>query len=188
MAATTVDARTREVLDPVGPVRTIRHERAPRLRTLAGARIGILENSKPNADVLIGGAVDHLVEQGAQLVRHSTKPGPASPAPYDWYEAFAAECDAVLTGSGDCGSCTSWSVYDSIELERRGVPVVLMATDEFRPLAESERETLGLPQLGIALVPYPTGGVDPEQTRAKGRAAGPRVAALLLGQATGTAA
>lgn len=170
-----------EVLDPVGPVRAVRYMQASRLQSLQGARVGFLENSKPNADALLGGVYDFLAEQfSATLVRHYIKSGPASPAPAEWYSVLQEECDLVLTGSGDCGSCTSWTVYDSIELEKLGVPVVLMATDEFLFLAESERETLGLPELAIVTVPYPVGGIDPTETRAKAYAVAPLAVDALL--------
>jgi hypothetical protein len=49
--------------------------------------------------------------------------------------------------------------------------VVLIATDEFLPLASAEREALGMPDLAVVTVPHPIGGRDPDSARTKGRAA-----------------
>lgn len=43
-------------------------------------------------------------------------------------------------------------------MEIRGVPTVMVCTDEFSQLGRNEAESLGLPYLPIALVPHPLGG------------------------------
>ena len=43
-------------------------------------------------------------------------------------------------------------------MENRGVPTVMVCTDEFSQLGRNESESLGLPYLPIALVPHPLGG------------------------------
>jgi hypothetical protein len=52
-------------------------------------------------------------------------------------------------------------------MEARGVPTVMMCTDEFSQLGRNEAESLGLPYLPIALVPHPLGGQKPEQIAKK---------------------
>ena len=48
-------------------------------------------------------------------------------------------------------------------MEKRGVPTVMVCTDEFSQLGRNEAESLGIPYLPIALVPHPLGGQHLEQ-------------------------
>ena len=52
-------------------------------------------------------------------------------------------------------------------MEARGVPTVMVCTDEFSQLGRNEAESLGLPYLPIALVPHPLGGQKPEHIAKK---------------------
>ena len=45
---------------------------------------------------------------------------------------MAAECQAVVIALSDCGSCTSCSTHDLVDLDRRGLPGVSVLTEEFR--------------------------------------------------------
>jgi hypothetical protein len=81
---------------------------------------------------------------------------PADPA---LIERIAAECDAVVTGSGDCGSCTAATVHDSIELRRAGLPVAMLATESFAGLAQMQALALGDDALDLILVSHPIGGI-----------------------------
>ena len=48
-------------------------------------------------------------------------------------------------------------------MENRGIPTVMVCTDEFSLLGRNEAESLGMPYLPIALVPHPLGGQKAEQ-------------------------
>jgi len=73
---------------------------AARPRDLRGKRIGILDNSKPNADALLGRVAELLVERcGAAGVHAWRKPGASKPAAD--HDAVAASADVFLTGSAD---------------------------------------------------------------------------------------
>ncbi len=56
-------------------------------------------------------------------------------------------------------------------MESRGVPTVMICTDEFGLLGRNEAESLGMPTLPIALVPHPLGGEKPDAIRKKAEAA-----------------
>jgi hypothetical protein len=87
---------------PTGEVRLPAHNLAPRLTTLSGKTIGVLDNAKPNAHVLLGAIADRLVaECGAVRVVGFRKSIAGVPAPEEALRRFAAECDAVICGSGD---------------------------------------------------------------------------------------
>ena len=73
---------------------------AHRPGNLRGLRVGVLDNSKPNADVLLRRVAALLVEQhGAASIRSWQKPGSSRPALM--IEEIADQVDVVLTGSAD---------------------------------------------------------------------------------------
>jgi hypothetical protein len=89
-----------DVVSPTGlaprEVKTL----APRPPSLAGRRIGVLDNSKPNAGVLLGRLAERLAAAtGARVVGPWRKPGSACAA--DDLDEIAAAADVVLTGSAD---------------------------------------------------------------------------------------
>ena len=68
---------------------------------LAGMRIGILDNTKPNAGVLLGRIADRLAERtGAEVSLVETK-NAALAAPEDVMARLSKEVELVLTGSAD---------------------------------------------------------------------------------------
>jgi hypothetical protein len=86
--------------DPTAEPRSVTVKLAPRLSSLAGARAGILDNSKANAGTLMLAVADRLKQRyGVGDVVHRQKPvaGPPSPSVL----ADLSECDFVLVGSAD---------------------------------------------------------------------------------------
>jgi hypothetical protein len=72
------------------------------LSSLAGKVVGFIDNAKPNFGVLaddIGGLLESKLGV-ARVVKHR-KPSASVPARPEVIEALAAECDVVITGSGD---------------------------------------------------------------------------------------
>ena len=70
--------------------------------SLVGRRIGIIDNAKPNFDVLAKHLTGVLRERyGVAGVVYKAKGGPTMPAPEAFYEELARSCDLVITGSGD---------------------------------------------------------------------------------------
>ena len=84
---------------PTGEVDTQSKKLAPRLRTIKGARIGILDNCKEFADVVLRGVADVLErEHGVAEVKFWQKSYLGVPSPYA--REMAAQCDAVINGVG----------------------------------------------------------------------------------------
>jgi hypothetical protein len=91
-----------EILDPVGSTTAASRTLAPRPVSLRGAVIGILDNSKPNARVLLEGVARALAAKlGARDVRVWRKPGASIGATRSVLDEMAAHCGAVLTASAD---------------------------------------------------------------------------------------
>jgi hypothetical protein len=90
-----------EILSPVSRPVVAPRAAAPRLRGVRGARIGLLDNGKSNADFVVGAIGEALVrEHGAAAVVVAKKPNAWVAAPDDAREALAG-CDAVVTALGD---------------------------------------------------------------------------------------
>ena len=84
---------------PTGNADTLTKKLAPRLATLEGARIGILDNCKEFADVVLKGVAEVLErEHGVAQVRFWQKSYLGVPSPYA--QEMAAQCDAVINGVG----------------------------------------------------------------------------------------
>lgn len=153
-----------EILSPEGRVGTPAKELAPGPELLSGKRIAVLDNLKPHAGY-IQGAIARLVAErtGATVTLEIPKVSAALPAEPEVVERLRAEADLVITGSADCGSCTSWSAHDTVELEQLGLPTVLLATAGFTELAEQVTALYGLAQARILTVPGPLGGSSDAQ-------------------------
>ena len=135
--------------------------------SLAGLRIAVLDNGKPNADVVMTRAAKSLAARTGASVSLVTKKGPqglsanaAIPCAPDIFERLLAESDVVITGAADCGSCTAYSVTDAIELEKSGKPAVVVTTTKFAPIAETLAASFGLPETRRLVLPHPIGGTD----------------------------
>ncbi|HEU5324170.1 MAG TPA: hypothetical protein VFX28_25440 [Methylomirabilota bacterium] len=89
-----------QVLSPVVAGAVAARALARRRSSLRGARIAVLDNSKPNADVLLGRVAELLVARaGAASVRTWRKPGSSRAATV--LDEIAGAADVVLTGSAD---------------------------------------------------------------------------------------
>jgi len=93
----TVDGIT--VYLPTGEVDRQARKVAPRLGSLRGARIGILDNCKEFADVVLRGVASALQrDYGVEVITFWQKSYLGIPSPYA--EEMAAQCDAVINGVG----------------------------------------------------------------------------------------
>jgi len=140
---------------------------APSPSSLAGLRIAVLDNGKPNADVVMTRAAESLAARTGADVSLVTKKGPqglsanaAIPCAPDIFDRLLAESDVVITGAADCGSCTAYSVTDAIELEKAGKPAVVVTTTKFAPIAETLAASFGLADTRRLVLPHPIGGTD----------------------------
>ena len=89
-----------KLVSPTGTAVVAAKRLAARRPSLDGCRVAILDNSKPNADALLGRVAELLVQRtGAGPIRVWRKPGASHPAAN--HEEIAASADIVLTGSAD---------------------------------------------------------------------------------------
>lgn len=92
------------VLSPEGKAKTSAAKIAPiaRFTSLRGKTIGVLDNSKPNADKLAERLAELLKERyGVAKVVSRRKLTAQQGAPKQYIEELAAQTDFVLAGLGD---------------------------------------------------------------------------------------
>lgn len=76
--------------------------RAPALARLEGARIGILENGKLNAEEMLREVADLFVQRHGCTVRTlASKRNASAPAPGNTLVTIAPDVDFLITGLGD---------------------------------------------------------------------------------------
>ncbi len=74
---------------------------APSLSSLAGVRIGILDNLKPNAGILLGRIAEQIAGQTGAVVAVVETKNAAVAAPDQVLRRLIKEVELVLTGSAD---------------------------------------------------------------------------------------
>ena len=87
-------------LDPTGERSPIERRRLPRLDSLTGKRIALLDISKPRGDRFLDRLEQHLIDRGA-VVERFAKPTFTKPASLDLRQQIASRCDAVLEALAD---------------------------------------------------------------------------------------
>ena len=90
------------IVDPIGSSAAEARTLASRPRTLEGVTIALLDNSKPNARVLLERAGALLAARGgARAVRVWSKPGASTGAATAVLEEIAAAARVAVTASAD---------------------------------------------------------------------------------------
>jgi len=94
--------RTITVLDPTAKSRRKEMEMAVRPQELEGKAVGVVWNSKPGGDVLLGEFVEQLTRRFrlSQVLNHR-KPSPALGISELVLNEFSRKCDFVIVGIGD---------------------------------------------------------------------------------------
>jgi hypothetical protein len=95
-----VNGTARVLLDPTSERALAIRSRAPRLASLAGKKLGLLDISKPRGDVFLDRVEELLRSRGAEIERF-TKPTFTKPAPVDLRHQIATRCHAVIEALAD---------------------------------------------------------------------------------------
>lgn len=88
------------LLDPTSERIPATRLRAPRLASIEGRTIGLLDIAKARGDVFLDQLERRLVERGAKVLRFK-KPTFTKPAPIDLRQEIARQCDAVVEALAD---------------------------------------------------------------------------------------
>ncbi len=90
----------RILLDPTGERQLAQRPRLPRLATLGGVTVGLLDIAKPRGDRFLDRLERRLADAGA-VVRRYRKPTFTKPAPVDLRQEIAVQCGAVVEALAD---------------------------------------------------------------------------------------
>ena len=90
----------RTVLDPTSERSLPIRERLPRLESLDGKTVGLLDISKARGDVFLDRLEERLRERGANVERFR-KPTFTKPAPEDLRQQITVQCAAVVEALAD---------------------------------------------------------------------------------------
>jgi hypothetical protein len=88
------------LLDPTGELSAATRERAPRLATLEGATVALLDISKARGDVFLDRVEERLTERGLRVERYA-KPTFTKVAPIDLRHEIAQQCQVVIEALAD---------------------------------------------------------------------------------------
>jgi hypothetical protein len=153
---------------------------AARPERLAGLRLGLLANTKRNAEQFLEEVGSLLAEEyDVKPVLARKKASITNPVPPDTLEELRAACDIVVTGVGDCGSCSASAVADGLLLEESGVPAVVICSDAFKVSADAMAQLQGAPGYRYITTEHPVANLDRDGVRARAATAVPQIVALL---------
>ena len=156
------------VYDPRGIVDSPNVPIAARPDKLDGLRIAILDNSKWNANKVLRAsmaALEKTVKFGQ--VNYYVKHSFSKDAAPELIAEIAANNDLVLTAIGDCGSCCSCCIRDSVALEKLGLPAAAIITTEFELETELTRTAVGMRGLIPIVIDHPVSSITPAEVEAR---------------------
>ncbi|WES64518.1 UGSC family (seleno)protein [Microbacter sp. GSS18] len=157
---------------------------ADRPESLAGLRIGLLDNTKHNALLFLQELGRLLVaEHGAHDVSIvETKQSFSVPVDDEIVARYQGRCDVVLTGVGDCGSCSAAAVADGINFEKAGLPAAVVLTDAFTTTGRMMAEVQGAPDYEWITTAHPMASLTEDEVRARAAEVLPEIVGALLEQ------
>ena len=85
----------------------------------------------------------------------------------------------MITGVGDCGSCSGSAVADGVAFERRGIPSAVICSDAFTVTADAMAVVKGAKGYRYATTAHPVAVLTPDEVRKRAEEALPQVVALL---------
>ena len=150
MAIITLDP-TNGALDAATPLAL-----APRPASLDGQVLGIIANGLGDSEIMFDALADMLVEHdGVADAVKIVKAGVAvAPYPEQW-ERVTSTATVAVTGFGGCGSCSTRSMRDALDLEAAGVPAVCIVHTALIPAVKAMARIAGAPDYPMIVVDYP---------------------------------
>lgn len=87
-------------VDPTSELSAAARDVLPRLATLEGKTIGLLDINKPRGNILLNRLEELFAERGVEIKRYN-KPTMTRVAPLAVKQQIAQECDAVIEALAD---------------------------------------------------------------------------------------
>lgn len=144
------------------------------------ATVGLLWNGKPNGDVALEHVGQALRERFPGLETRFYKGSMGSELTL--LEAAAAECDAVVGCTADCGSCTAWMAHDCCVIEKLGAVTVAIVSSGFEENFRLSARAAGISGLRRVIVPGVYNNIEPAFARRQTEDVVADIAALIWGE------
>lgn len=162
------------ILDPTqlssGPAASAEAQ-AERKPSLEGLRVGLLDNTKHNALLFLKEIGKLLTEEyGAKEVSIvETKKNFSVPVDEEIIGRYKESSDVVVTGIGDCGSCSAAAVADGINFEKGGLPAAVVLTDAFDTTGRTMAKLQGDEDYEWITTEHPVAPLTEEQVRERAK-------------------
>jgi hypothetical protein len=171
------------VFDPRGVVESANIPIATRVKKLDGLRLAILDNSKWNANKILRASSAALEKTNKfARVNYYVKHSFSKDAAPELIAEIAANNDIVLTAIGDCGSCCSCCIRDSVALEKLGIPSAAIITTEFERETELTRTAIGMQGLVPIVIDHPVSSITQAEVEARAAQVASQAPSIWLGR------
>ena len=129
---------------------------APRPATLTGQTLGIIANGLGRSELMFDALAEQLTKWddlgGSVKV---VKPSVAVPPWPEQWETITSQATVGVTGFGGCGSCSTRSMRDALDLEAAGIPAVCIVHTALVPAVQALCRLVGAPDYPFVVVDYP---------------------------------
>lgn len=143
------------LLDPTMATEEDAIDFVPRPASLHGLRIGLVDNTKKNAEQVLRSVAKRLGTVHSMTVAALVHKPQRAPVEDAQIAELKGKADFVIAGVGDCGACSSGSLLDAVILERAGIPAIAIVTDAFNATAREMAELWGVPNFRFVMMPHP---------------------------------
>ena len=129
---------------------------ALRPETLKGQVLGVVANGLGDSEAMFDAIASALTDADGlagvcKVVKHSVA---VPPQPEQWAELLANATVAV-TGFGGCGSCSTRSMRDALDLEAAGIPAVCVVHSALEPAVRAMARLVGADEYPVIVIDYP---------------------------------
>ena len=129
---------------------------AQRPASLRGLTLGIVANGLGISEVLFDAVGEALRESdGLAGVVKVVKPSVAVPPWPEQWEEIVEHANVAITGFGGCGSCSTRSMRDALDLEALGIPAVCIVHTALVPAVNAMIRLVGASEYPMVVVEYP---------------------------------
>lgn len=171
-----------ELMDPTREAAGTEPTYADRPASLKGKRIGLVQNTKFNSDNILKRIGDILVrDHGAASYKMYNKRYSSVPAHDEIIRDIVQNCDVMVAGVGDCGSCSSGSVLDGILLEMKNIPSASIITHLFENTGRAMAKQWSIPKYQFLIMEHPIANLPDDLLQQRAEHIAPQVVEMLLG-------
>ena len=170
-----------QLLDPTREAAGAEPIYAQRAPSLQGKRVALIDNTKYNSDNILERIGKILMrDHGAASYKVFRKRYSSIPANDEIIRGIVAECDVMVAGVGDCGSCSSGTVLDGILLEMQNIPSASIVTHLFVNTGRAMSKQWRNPDYRFLVMEHPIANLPDDLLQQRAESIAPQVVEVLL--------